>query len=202
MLGFSLLVAYLIFILFDRHIDQPYYVAAASLIVVLGFLTFQRNKVWQNEYTLWSDVVAKSPSNARAHDNLAAQLLRLGRTAEAENHIIKALQLNPDHISAHNNYGYILVNRGEYDLAIKHYQKAVALKPNNAELVNNLGVAYLRNGDYDLAQQAFQKSLDLNPNYSLAQKNLTQLQQLLQGPSPDPQTSLDTAINLPSALGL
>jgi len=45
------------------------------LAAALGFMTVQRNKVWQTPLTLWQDAVRKSPGNDRVHDNLAAVIV-------------------------------------------------------------------------------------------------------------------------------
>jgi len=46
------------------------YIFFASIIIVLSTLTYQRNKVWKNEISLWTDVVSKSPNKARSNANL------------------------------------------------------------------------------------------------------------------------------------
>lgn len=42
----------------------------AAVVVVLALATYQRNNVWQDDRSLWSDVVAKSPMKARGHNGL------------------------------------------------------------------------------------------------------------------------------------
>ena len=51
----------------------------AIAIVLFGLITvvfagaaYQRNTVWQNEVSLWEDIVRKSPNKARGHNNLGA----------------------------------------------------------------------------------------------------------------------------------
>jgi hypothetical protein len=44
------------------------------LLAVLGGLTWQRNFVYHSETAFWSDVVAKSPAQARAWNNLGHAL--------------------------------------------------------------------------------------------------------------------------------
>jgi protein O-mannosyl-transferase len=49
-------------------------VIAALLATALTFATAQRNRVYADEVTFWQDVVAKSPHNARAANNLGMAL--------------------------------------------------------------------------------------------------------------------------------
>jgi len=37
----------------------------ALFLCANGYVTFQRNRVWKSEETLWHDVVLKSPRNGR-----------------------------------------------------------------------------------------------------------------------------------------
>ena len=53
------------------------------LILVLGALTYHRNKVWQNAEVFWTDVLSKSPHNRRAHTNLGIALSNKGNLTEA-----------------------------------------------------------------------------------------------------------------------
>ena len=65
MLGFSLLVAFLPFhFLSDK---RSWAIAVSVMIIVsLGTATYLRNRVWQSELSLWSDVVSKNKENFRA----------------------------------------------------------------------------------------------------------------------------------------
>ena len=54
------------------------------MLAALGGLTWQRNTVYHSETAFWSDVLAKSPSRARAWNNLGLGLLTLGDFVHAE----------------------------------------------------------------------------------------------------------------------
>lgn len=75
-------------------------VAAIALLACLGTLTTQRNLVYASEIAFWSDVAAKSPTNARAAGNLGYALALAGRTAEAEAELRRALALDPQYTRA------------------------------------------------------------------------------------------------------
>lgn len=75
----------------------------AVLLVVAslaGGMTAQRNLVYRDEVAFWSDVVARSPGNARAHNNLGVALALACRRAEAETALRRALEKDPGHLRA------------------------------------------------------------------------------------------------------
>src|SRR3989338_7992977 len=45
------------------------------VIVIFSYLTFERNKVWRTEVSLWQDVIQKSPNKARPYNNLGIAYL-------------------------------------------------------------------------------------------------------------------------------
>ncbi len=69
---------------------------ASLCVVTLMVATAQRNRVYATELTFWSDVVRKSPGNARAANNLGYALAQDCRNAEAEAQLTRAVQLDPE----------------------------------------------------------------------------------------------------------
>jgi tetratricopeptide (TPR) repeat protein len=105
-----------------RHI-RPGRLAAGLLLaiaVVFSVWTYQRNEVWRDPVSLWSDTVKKSPNKARAHNNLGEAVVGQGSLEEAAAHFREALRIKPDYGKAHNNLGVILAKQGRMDEAIIH----------------------------------------------------------------------------------
>jgi tetratricopeptide (TPR) repeat protein len=141
MFGFSLLVAWLLYALAGVRSRWAIAVAAA-ICLLLAVGTYQRNRVWQNQLTLWEDAVAKSPLYARPHNNLGNALQALGRTEEAIAHYQEALRIKPDYANAHYNWGLALPRLGRFEEAVMHNQEALRIEPDYAAAHNNL--AWLR----------------------------------------------------------
>lgn len=74
--------------------------AFVVLVTALGTATFQRNEVYRSETLFWEDVVAKSPLNARAFNNLGYAYALAARRAEAEQAFVHALALDPGYVQA------------------------------------------------------------------------------------------------------
>jgi protein O-mannosyl-transferase len=79
--------------------QNPMRTAVAGLatlyVVTLMVATVQRNRVYATELTFWSDVVSKSPDNARAANNLGYALAQECRDVEAQVQLVRAVQLDP-----------------------------------------------------------------------------------------------------------
>jgi len=85
---------------------------------------------YSSEESIWSDTVAKSPTNARAHNNLANAWLNMpGRLNDAVAQYDEALRLRPDYAEAHNNLGNALMSlSGRLHDAIAQYEEALRLR--------------------------------------------------------------------------
>ena len=140
----------------------------------LTLLTLERQKVFKDESSLWSDTLRVSPFSWTARDNLGVAFLQKGEVDEAITQYQQALDVNPTYDKARNNLGFALLQKGAVDPAVAQFQKALAINPNYAEAHNNLGNALMQKGQGDEALSEYQKALALNPNYADAHYNLGQ----------------------------
>lgn len=81
---------------------------AATIIVVLFLIfsinTYARNLVWKDDFTLWADVINKSPGQVDGYKGLGAAYLTVGKYEEALSNYLKAKSLEP----ANPKLSYIL----------------------------------------------------------------------------------------------
>lgn len=141
------------------------------IVVVFSFMTYQRNKVWENSFTLWQDVVKKSPNKARGHNNLGAEYIRRGKYDLALVEANKTLDLNAGYYKAYYNRGIAYYNYRLYEKAIKDFKKSIELQPTYHDAYNYLGIYYFNNGEIDRALEHYNKALEFNPNYVSAYNN-------------------------------
>jgi len=169
--GFAIIVSYLVFQYLSKRLS---WAVAISVVIILclGTATYLRNRVWKDNISLWSDVVSKSFHNYRANINLGAALDNQGRTEEAIEHYLQALQLKPDYDKAHYNLGFALDNQGRTEEAIEHYLQALRIKPDYVEAHNNLGNALNNQGRTEEAIEHYLQALQLKPDYDKAHYNL------------------------------
>lgn len=147
-------------------------IAMLAVIIILGFSTYSRNKVFVNSFVLWEDTVKKSPGNGRAHVNLGTELDHSGRIFEAIAHYEEAIRLKLDNGTAHVNLGYALYRMGKTQEAIGYYREALTLNPRNAAAHSNLGIALSESGQSDAACRAFERALQIKPDQPEVLSNL------------------------------
>lgn len=142
------------------------------MVLPLSFATYQRNRVWKDEITLWRDVVIKSPLKARAHNILGNVYYNIEHLEDAIEEFRTALRLRPDHAETHYNIGLAYDKTGRTEEAIKELKTAIKLKPDYPEAHNNLGVIYAKKGRREDAMEEFKTVIKINPRFAEAHNNL------------------------------
>jgi tetratricopeptide (TPR) repeat protein len=170
----SMLVGLSAVILFYQYLKPRWLPAVIScaLILLCAYWTFERNKVWRDNSTLWADCVKKSPNKARPYSNLGVAQKLQNKTDEAVLNFRKALQLDPDFDSAHDNLGIILDDQGKTEEAIGHFRRAIEINPKFVKAHNNLGVALIKQDQPNEAVEHFLQALQIQPDFALSYSNL------------------------------
>lgn len=130
--GFGLFLAALAARLSPEY-RKPAFAAAAALLVVYAAGTVNRNRVWENDVTLWSDVVAKSPGNIYGHFELANAYLSAGDRMSAMAGYRKVLELNPAVAQAHYNMGVIYLQESLLEEAASSFITVLRIDPGHKE---------------------------------------------------------------------
>jgi protein O-mannosyl-transferase len=153
-------------------------VPALAVMLVAGTLavgTVQRNTVWRNGLSLWSDAVRKSPGSAIAHKNHGAALLYAGRRAEGERELRAAVAMRPDLVDQELGKGAAYGAKGLTKKAVLAFHMALALDPRSAPAHFGLGVTYEAKGWIDAAIGEYEATLALRPDYAEAHNNVAVL---------------------------
>ncbi len=137
-------------------------VSAVVLSGLLGVATFQRNKVWASELSLWADTARKSPGKSRPHLNLGTALSVAGRLEEGVRELRRAVELEPDFYSR-TQLGAALLALGRLSEAEPQLREAVRLRPKDPEALFNLGVVLMRTGCADEAKVLLKRFLEVAP---------------------------------------
>jgi len=104
----------------------------ATIFMILtsyAYGTYQRNKVWKNDETLWHDVTIKSPKNGRGLMNYGLTLMEKGQYDKALTYYHKALYYTPNYSLLHINIAIAQGGKNNLKAAEQSFKKAIQLNP-------------------------------------------------------------------------
>jgi tetratricopeptide (TPR) repeat protein len=152
-----------------RALRVPLYL----LLAIVALITVQRNRVWADEFILWSDAVNKAPEMPRAQVHLGNAQRDRARWNEARKSYMRALQLDPQLLAARTNLANLYyegaqrdtLKAGEYlEKAAEEYQRVLQVNPIYGEALNNLGSVYLTLGRLEEAKAIFLRARIAHPH--------------------------------------
>ncbi|MFH1778478.1 MAG: tetratricopeptide repeat protein [Candidatus Omnitrophota bacterium] len=177
--GFCIAMGFLFSWLLKKDIRMPHLNWKASvffvfflIIIASGRVTFERNRVWNNDFTLWYDTAKAVPNSPRAHLNLANAYYKMDFLDEAMEEVKIALKLCPSYYEALDLLGHIYLKKGLVDEAIKIYKIATEMYSERATAYNSLAVVYGKKGQYKDSIEAALIALKKNPYFDDARYNL------------------------------
>lgn len=148
-------------------------------IIAFSSLTINRNFVWKNERTLWSDAAEKSPRFSRPLNNLAEAYDKEGLASKDKENfdraielLNKAISISPAAYKPYNNLGKIHGRLGRHDLAIKNLKLALKYNAKYAKAYYNLGKVYDLKGMLDEAIKEYSIAFEQDENFFEACFNL------------------------------
>jgi serine/threonine-protein kinase len=133
----------------------------APVHVTLGLLHAETGR---NEEALgdFGRALALDPMSSEALREKALSYERLGRLADAETTLKRAIEVKPSYWAGYNSLGGYLFRRGRYPEAVEAFQKVIALTPDNEVAYSNLGGIFVLMERYAEAEVALGKALQLH----------------------------------------
>jgi tetratricopeptide (TPR) repeat protein len=143
-----------------------------ALVSVLCLLRVEaRIDDWRDNETLFRRTVATTPSSARSHFLLGAELVEKKNFREAARSFENGLAILPDHFGARMSLGGARLAAGDAAGAEEAFRLALELEPRSEdarrgviEAALALGRERARAEDFDAARGSFERALDLDPN--------------------------------------
>lgn len=159
--------------------------AVALFLCANAYATFQRNKVWKTEETLWHDVVSKSPRNGIGLISYGIQLMAKSDFAGALDYFHRAQQLMP-------GYPVLwLVNLAIAEDATKqtaaaeqHFKEALRLGPSFPGSYIYYARYLLSHSRIDEARALLRTAVELSPNDLYARELLKEAEKRAGGVQP------------------
>ncbi len=116
---------------------------------------------WEEATRSFERALALQPDNATVHQWYGEHLARIGRGADGERHMRRAMELDPLSIVAQNDLGIVFMVRRQLDRAIAQFEDVVRIDPAFPLPHLLLHRTYLAAGEYEAAAQAGRRWAEL-----------------------------------------
>jgi tetratricopeptide (TPR) repeat protein len=145
----GLFVALAVLIVLGAEKAPSLYLARLALptamlaIALLTVATWQRNRIWRSEVSLWTDAARKSPAKGRPWYNLGTALIGAGEPEAALPPLQQAVKLDPENAEAWHNLGRTYLMLAQYNKALYPLRQSVKLDSELDNAVVNLSIALI-----------------------------------------------------------
>ena len=148
----------------NRSLTYGLLVATA---LVFSVWTYQRNLIWQDPVTFWTDTFFKSADKPRAYKNLAYAYQQKKEWVTAVLYYKKALEIdetkNRKDFATYANLGAALVKQNSFFDAVYYYSKAIEQKKATADILQPFAFALTKIGKLEAAKMYYQMALNIFP---------------------------------------
>jgi protein O-mannosyl-transferase len=146
-------------------------VLIGAYLLLLTTFTYNRCKIWQDNFSLWTDVIEKYPAAAIAYNNRGVAYAEVEKYNEALSDYNKAVDIDPKHAEAYSNRGVTKAALKDFTGAKQDYNKAIELRPFYPDAYYNRGNIFKDLNDTSSAIRDYTKVLSINPSHSGALNN-------------------------------
>ncbi|EMF81238.1 tetratricopeptide repeat protein [Leptospira weilii serovar Topaz str. LT2116] len=115
------------------------------------------------------DKIKKLDENSMEYHYLkGSYLYAQGKYPQAENFLLKAIQIHPSHDPSYYLLGMIFIQKAKWAKSLEYFQKAVELSNYNPFYRINLALAYFETGNFLRAKAESERTIELKPNFRAA----------------------------------
>lgn len=169
----------------DNHkLKSIIYGVTGIFIIVMGFMTFNQNKIWKDSGTMWTHVLKYNTDTDLPYGNRANFYRDNKQYDLALSDYGNAIRLKPNNPKALNSRAKLYFNKGGAEnlkLSAIDYQAAIdkmiatPQDPERDESLGeyyiNLGAVYAMQGNQKVAIDQFNKGLELKPDHETGYLN-------------------------------
>jgi len=149
--GFVLIVLYIVFEFINKKYFEYILLLLIAITLLYSYLSYQRNRVWQNDGTLWTDTIRKSPLNSRAWNNRGLYFFKKEKYDVAIYNFSKSIELRPTYSEPYSNRGTAYFYIGQYMKSLQDMNKSIELNPKKPDLYMNRSNVHIILKDYKSA---------------------------------------------------
>ena len=181
-----------------KLINRYFIIFLGITIGLNAFGTYERNKVWKTESSLWYDVTIKSPKNGRGLMNYGLTLMEVGKYTEAEEYFLKALKFTPNYSNLHTNLGIVTNALGKKNEAENYFRNSIKYSVGSQSSYMFYGNWLLNEGRLQEAKINFEKGLSISKNDILIRHKLMNVYDKLKEKENLKNTAKSTLVILPN----
>lgn len=137
--------------------------ASATLLLILGVLTWRYTLAWRDSESLWRHAVAADPRSSLARLYLGNYLKERGKAAEAIEHYGVVLEIDPTMTEVYYLRGLALAAADRLDAAVQDLRAYIEKVPALAGPHVDLGIILGRQGKSEEQIQEFRSALEIDP---------------------------------------
>jgi len=141
---------------------RPAVLLALAAFGALGLATYERNKVWKTDETIWRSVTETEPDNARAWNNYGLPFAERGELTKARELFEEAIRRDPGQRGAYINLGNLADRMGNHDAAERYFQKALELREDDAGAHYAYALFLLRGGRTEEARGETKRAFEID----------------------------------------
>ncbi len=139
-----------------------------GIVLLFGFLTYNRAFAWKNGRTMWSDVIEKNPRASEAFNNRGMIYFERGEYDLAMSDFKECIKLKPNQPDAYNNMSIVYFNKKEYKEALEKNALVLKIDSSHREGITNRGCFYFNMQQYDSAIYYYSYAGRQTPNNASA----------------------------------
>jgi len=179
-IGLVIAMAGLASLLINREVQYRIAAKIAAVCAALlffsanGYATWERNKVWKSEESLWRDVATRSPENARGLMNYGVALMGKGDLTGALDYFHRAQALAPQYPVLLINLAIAEATTKQLPQAEQHFQEALRLAPSIPDSYTYYARWLLSQGRVAEAGALLHRALEFSPTDLTANELLAQ----------------------------
>ena len=166
--GFFLLLCYSLYTFLPSSSSAMLGNALIILCGIYCYLTYERNKVWKDPITMWTDVTKKSPNKARAFGSLGDAYRDSGQIQNALKAYNRSVEINPKYATGQLNVGAMYSKLFQWDKAYKSYTLAISADSNYTKAYYNRGITSYTLEKNESAISDYNKAIALDKKYKTA----------------------------------
>jgi Flp pilus assembly protein TadD len=127
----------------------------------------------------FAQTITLRPDREKVYGGIGLALIQLGRVADAEPYLERALAKDGFDVGVLNNMGIALVRQGKFEQAIPYLRRALVQDPVNLRALCNLGAALAGSGHLEAGLKQFERAAQVDafaeePRIGLIQAYLQQ----------------------------